>query len=136
MFIPAIWIPSPTIIPHLEIEFDPIAKFDGVLVAAAAVMNPELRLVDEARKVASVLDSVFVVDGFVVPALSELADFVAKGPPVAVLGELSLLDLSTTVSTHSNNTCNILPTQYLHSTGHYSICNPRTRIWATLLLKS
>jgi hypothetical protein len=111
IFIPAIWIPSPTIIPHLEIEFDPIAEFDGVLVAAAAV-DPELRLVDEARKVASVLDGVVVVDGFVVPALSELADFVAKGPPVAVLGELSLLDLSTTVSTHFNNTYNILPTHY------------------------
>jgi hypothetical protein len=68
-----------------------------VLVAAAVVD-------DEARKVASVLDGVVVVDGFVVPALSELADFVAKGLPVAVLGELSLLDLSTIVSTHSNNT--------------------------------
>lgn len=93
MFIAAIWIPSPTIIPHLDIEFDPIAEFDGVLVAAVAV-DPKLRLVDEVRKAASVVGSVFVVDGFVVPALSELADFVAKEPPVAVLGELLLLDLS------------------------------------------
>ncbi|EHL02933.1 hypothetical protein M7I_0900 [Glarea lozoyensis 74030] len=81
-----------------EIEFDRIASFDGVLVAATAV-DPELVLVpvDSARKVAvaSVLDRV------VVPTL---ADSVAKAPPVEVPDELSLLDLSTTVSTHPNHT--------------------------------